>query len=406
MNKNYTVTTYIRLERTREDGYAPLYFRIILNMQRLKFPLKEYVLPQYWNQKKQEYNKPDDSGSVNGVILQKKTEIITAIHQLKMMNSDFTIDNLKFLLEGEELNKTYYLLACAEEHNLEFEQQIGSRYSYGSFKNYKTTLCYLREFIKEKFDQKDIPLKNVNHRFCELFFIWLTTKKPCNQNGGAKHIQRLKKYLNYSIKMGYITVNPITSYTIKLKSVNRVALTWDEIKTLQQLSLHDKTLMEIRDVFLFQIYTGLAYADVKKVSNKEIINNPDGSWWLKMEREKTRSEFMVPLLDIPLKILHFYYKEYNISNQPILPVLSNQKYNDRLKILQGITGIRKNLHTHLARHTFATTITLLMGVPIETVSKMLGHSKITMTQIYAKTNELKVAVDMKGLQGKIDDICT
>lgn len=404
MSTNYTVTTYIRLERTRDDGYAPLYFRIILNGQRMKFPLKEYILPQYWNQKKQEYKNPNDSGSVNGIIFQKKTEIVTAIHQLKLMNTDFTTENLKALLAGEEINKTYYLMQTAQEHNSEFEQQIGSRYSYGSYKNYKTTFRFLGEFLKEKYSKADIPLKDVNHKFCELFFIWLTTQKTCNQNGGAKHIQRLKKFLNYSVKMGYITVNPIASYTMKLKAVNRVALTWDEIKTIQGLTLHDNTMISVRDVFLFQIYTGLAYADVKKVSNADIIQEPDGSWWLKMERVKTRSAFMLPLLSIPLKILHNYYEQTTINNQPILPVLSNQKYNDRLKILQGIAGIKKTLHTHLARHTFATTITLLMGIPIETVSKMLGHSKITMTQIYAKTSELKIAADMKGLQEKINNV--
>jgi site-specific recombinase XerD len=399
---NYNITFYLRNFRMQEDGKAPLYVRIRIEKEKLELSMDQSIEPKYWNNAKQLVaNKCQEAALINSLMSSFKADAIKAITNLQLSAKEVSIDNVRKLLKGEQVTETYTLLKVTEEHNYNFEKLVGVQYSYGSYKNYKTTLAFLKEFINCQYHRHDLPLKQLNQKFCEQYYIWLTTEKTCQQNGAAKHIQRLKKLLNYAIKMGYIENNPIAGYVVKTKLVPRVALTWDEINKIQSLKLQDSRLEVVKDVFIFQIYTGLAYSDVKAFCSKHIWKNMDNKVWIRMERTKTRNTFTVPLLQPALEILHKYLPQIPYPDHPIFPIMSNQKMNAHLKIIQEIASISKNLHSHLPRHTFATTITLMNGVPIETVSKMLGHSKITMTQNYAKVGELKIEGDMLLLEQKL-----
>jgi site-specific recombinase XerD len=182
----------------------------------------------------------------------------------------------------------------------------------------------------------------------------------------------------------------------------REALTWEEIGVLHKLKLVNPTLVHIRNLVLFQIYTGLAYADIKALSTEHLYKGVNGGLWLKMERTKTHNTFTLPILKPAQLILDQYITQPVVINVPIFKVMSNQKLNNNLKLIQQMAGISKRFHTHLFRHTFASTVTLQSGIPLETVSKMLGHSKITMTQIYARVGEMKIANDMKQLTKKLN----
>ena len=398
---NYNISFYLRTARGQEDGSAPLYARVRIDQEKYETSLGHNLHPSNWNNKKEQAIKCEHAALINSIISTFKTEIIKAITDLQLSKNEVTLENVRKLLKGEQISRTYKLIEVTVEHNQLFEKQVGTKFSHGSYKNYRTTLSFLKEFIKYQYNRNDIQLKEVNHKFCEHYFVWLTTEKTSKQNGAAKHLQRLKKIMNYAIRMGYLTTNPIQSYAISMKPVARVALTWEEITLIQGLKLQTDRLKCIRDIFIFQVFTGLPYADIKVFSNKHLIKGIDGKFWIKMERTKTHNPFAVPLLPAALEILQQYVKVDAPVDEPIFPVLSNQKMNYNLKIIQEIAGISKNLHTHLPRHTFASTITLLNGVPIETVSKMLGHSKIMATMTYARVGELKIAGDMQHLENKL-----
>lgn len=399
---NYNISFYLRTNRKQEDGKAPIYARIRIQEEKLELSIGQAIEPKFWNTSKQAVNnKSPEAHLINSLVSTFKADALKAITDLQLSKTEITIDNVKKLLKGEKVTEIYSLIKVTEEHNNSFEQQVGVQYSYGSYKNYKTTLAFLKEYINSQYHRHDLPLKQLNHKFCEQYYIWLTTVKTNKQNGAAKHMQRLKKVLNYAVKMGYIANNPVAGYVVKTKQVPRIALTWEEISKIQDLKLYDERLLNIRDIFIFQVFTGLAYADIKAFCPKHLWKNIDNRMWIRMERTKTRNTFTVPLLPPAVEILHKYMPQVTYPDQPIFPVLSNQKMNANLKIMQGIAGLAKNLHSHLPRHTFASTITLLNGVPIETVSKMLGHTKITMTQNYAKVGELKIEGDMLALEEKL-----
>ena len=310
------------------------------------------------------------------------------------------MEAIKSIITGEPVAPKHTLLSVATEHDEHFRSMLGIKYSAGSYKNYKTTLKYLNEFVPEVSGKPDIPLDSVNYKFCEAFFTYLTTQKDCHTNGANKQLQRLKKIINYAIKLGYINRNPMATYTLEFEPVNKVALTQPEIEKLRKLKLQRPTLEHVRDVFLMQCFTGLSYADIKLLGQKHLSLAENGTYWIHMARQKTKVSFAIPLLPQALVILQKYITE-NKSDKPIMPVLSNQKMNDNLKVIQELAGISKTLTTHLARHSFAT-VALSNGVPIETVSRLLGHTKLSTTQLYAKVLESKIEADMAQLSRSLN----
>ncbi len=366
----------------------------------MEYPSGQGVNAEHWDDKKQKVVRLKDASTINGVLSTVKSDINHAVSQLQISKTEVTLNNVRLLLRGEAIQETQTFIKVAQEHNENFERQIGKKYSQGSYKNYKTTLKYLIDFVPQYYGQKDMPLKAVNYKFCEAFFTYLTTQKECHINGANKQIQRVKKIINYAIKSGYIQANPMAAYTIEFTPVHKVALTLDEIKRLAGLNLNRQVLKDVRNVFLIQCYTGLSYSDIKSLSVANISAGDNGILWLRMKRQKTSVSFSVPLLPNALAILNQYLATAT-PETPLLPVISNQKMNENLKLLQELAGISKNLTTHLARHSFATTITLSNGVPIETVSKMLGHTKLSTTQIYAKVLEGKIGSDMKLLSDRL-----
>lgn len=196
--------------------------------------------------------------------------------------------------------------------------------------------------------------------------------------------------------------DPFYNYKAQFKPVEREFLTQEEIMILYEKDLHFDRLRIVRDMFLFSCYTGLAYADVKKLTTDDIIKGIDGYQWIKTKRTKTDSVSSIPLLPMAMEILDKYQDHPEVKRGPyILPVLSNQKSNAFLKEIAELCGIKKNLTTHLARHTFATTVTLSNGVPIESVSRMLGHKSLRTTQHYAKIVDRKISDDMSMLRAKL-----
>ena len=316
---HYNITYYIRSQRLQDDGKVPIYLRIRIQKDKLEISTGQSIEPKYWNSIKQVVVKCQEAALINSLLNITKSDVLKAITDLHLSKTEVTIENVRKLLKGEEVTENYYLLKLVEEHNINFEKQIGVQYSNGSYKNYKTTLSYLKEFVNRQYRKHDLPLKQLNQKFCEQYYIWLTTEKPCNQNGAAKHIQRLKKVVNYAVKMGYLNSNPINNYVVKMKTVPRVALSWEEINKIQNLQLQDKRLQTVKDIFIFQVYTGLAYADIKAFCSLHLWRNMDNRVWIRMERTKTRNTFTVPLLLPAIEILQKYLPDVPFKDQPIFP---------------------------------------------------------------------------------------
>ena len=210
-----------------------------------------------------------------------------------------------------------------------------------------------------------------------------------------------KKIIRIAYANDWITKDPFANWKVRLKNVEREFLTSEELQQLMDTPFATERLEHVRDVFVFCCFTGLAYADVKKLTHDDFVTGIDGELWINTKRTKTKTKSNIPVLPTPMMILEKYEDSPYLINDKVLPVLTNQKMNAYLKEIAHLSGIKKNLTTHLARHTFATTVTLSNGVSIESVSKMLGHKSLRTTQHYAKILNRKVSEDMQLLRKKL-----
>ena len=272
----------------------------------------------------------------------------------------------------------------------------------GTLKNYRTTTKYIKAFISNKFKTADIYLEQIGYSFLVDFEHFLRkpqnrlSNQPLNNNGIMKHIERLNKLMNFAVKLEWITKNPFTHYDVKFNKYSRPFLSSNELKQLEEVELKTDKHNVVRDVFIFSCYTGLSYIDMKGLTKNNVVYGIDGKKWISFYRKKNTEPVKIPLLQKALNIIE-KYSDYDSHNK-LFPVCSNQKMNAYIKEIAGICEINKNLTCHVARHTFATTVTLSNGVPIETVSKLLGHTKLSTTQIYARVMEDKLGKDISQLQ--------
>ena len=282
------------------------------------------------------------------------------------------------------------------------KREIGINYSKGTVKNWNVTLGHLKTFLQSQYQATDITFKELNKQFIIDFEIFAKRHWCCGNNAAAKHIQRIRKVVNDALEKNWIEKDPFLGYKGRQDKTHRTFLTRDELKAIEQTTMSIERLEKVKDVFVFSCYTGLAYVDIEKLTKENIVIGIDGQKWVYTFRAKTGNKSNIPLLPAAIAIIEKYqnYPE-NINKKRLLPTITNIKTNAYLKEIADLCGIKKHLTFHMARHTFATTITLNNGVPIETVSKMLGHSKITTTQIYAKVLESKVSDDMLILKQKL-----
>jgi len=275
----------------------------------------------------------------------------------------------------------------------------------GTMKNYRTTETYLNEFLKQKMSCNDINIKQINYRFVTDFEQFLrnysakVSRKTCGNNGTMKHLERFKKMLNLSIRLEWLVKNPFDNFQFRFEKNERQYLSKRELHLVESTEFTNSSLQKVKDVFIFSCYTGLSYVDLKELTIHQIVKGIDGSNWIYTKREKTDETVKVPLLSQAQNIMDKYAD--SIKDEFLFPVFSNQKMNKYLKEVMLQLKIRKNITFHSARHTFATTVTLSNGVPIETVSKLLGHTKLSTTQIYARVLENKLSEDMLQLKEKL-----
>jgi site-specific recombinase XerD len=392
---------YLRMDKQNANGESLIYAKIRLNSQKAEISTKRYIEPIHWDTKKYEAKKTHHSyKKLNEHLLVVKNKLYYCYTELLQLNKTISAQRIKDLYLGNVSKTISTIVQVSTLHINEMEQFLGKSTFYGNYKNYKTTHKYILEFIPNVYNKKDLPLDEINYSFIKKFEYYLQTEKTCTQNGTMKQMQRLKKVLNWAIKNEYLTENPFKNYTISFKKYDRGYLTLEEITKIEKLTDLTKKLKYTKDFFVFQLYTGLAYSDMLDLKTDDIVKGIDSEYWIIKNRVKTDTKITVPLLPLTLDII-FRYADLSISEKTVFPSISNQKINKNLKELGALAKIKQPLSTHLARHSAATTIWLQNGISIEVVSKMLGHTKISTTQVYGRIVEEKIAEEMKGLREKL-----
>ena len=381
----------------------PIYLRITVDGKRSEITANRECNPEKWNSKSGRLiGTREDIKSVNAFLDNLQTKVYEAHRYLSENEKLITAETIKHRLIGKSENARM-LIEIFRDHNIKMAALVGKDFADGTLERYKTSLSHTHEFLQSRYNICDIDIKKIDHAFITEYDFFLRSIHGCANNTAVKYISDLGKIMRICLSNGWITVDPFANYKRKIKTVNRVYLTEEEVQRIADKCFDIDRLSQVRDVFLFCCFTGLAYVDIKKLKLSEISKGVDGGLWIFTNRQKTDSRSAIPLLPSAIQLLEKYSKHPLCINKDMpLPVPSNQKMNGYLKEIASMCGIDKILTSHIARHTFATTITLSNGVPIETVSKMLGHSSIKQTQHYAKILDLKVSADMILLKQKLE----
>ncbi len=404
MNKTFGLLYYLKKSKVDTQGKCPIYLRITIDGKRTEISTKRIIEIEKWSiQANKAIGRTEDIRELNAYLDSLTTKVYQSQRDLIQDNKPVTTETLKNKFLGiEEKERT--LITIFETHNKQVEKLVGREFSAGTLERYKTVSKHLQDFIKMQYKVSDVSIKKIDHQFITDFEFYLKTVRNCGHNSTIKYIKNFKKIVRIAIANNWINRDPFLNYKVRLKEVERQYLSEEEIQAMLDKDLHTNRLEQVRDIFVFCCFTGLAYSDVKKLTNDNLVFGIDGDKWIKVKRTKTDTRSNIPLLPTALEIIKKYENHPEaVTKGVLLPVLSNQKSNAYLKEIADLCGINKNLTTHLARHTFATTVTLSNGVPMESVSKMLGHKSLKTTQHYAKILDRKVSDDMAVLKQKFAD---
>ena len=396
MKSTFRVLFYLKKGSEKKNGEVMIMARITIDGKLCQFSTKQSILPNNWSVASGKA-KGKDAGKINALLDDIRSALNTIYHEMQRRDNYVTAEKVKNEFLGHT-EKHETILSLFQKHNDNMKQLVGISRTIATYRKYEVTRRHLADFIHDKYNLSDIPIREITPMFITDFELYLRTACKCGYNTAAKFLLFLKSIIIVARNNGILTKDPFANYKIQMKKVDRGYLTEDEIKIILKKKMVSERLEHVRDLFIFSCFTGLAYSDVANLREENIRKSFDGKLWIMTKRQKTNTDVNVPLLDIPKMILKKY--KGKLPNGKILPVISNQKLNAYLKEIADICGIKKNLTFHLARHTFATTTTLAKGVPIETVSKMLGHTNIETTQIYARITNSKISNDMQGLDRK------
>ncbi len=403
---SYGLSFYINRAKEKKNGECPVLLRININGERVVLQTKRFLKSEDWDPNRyQMKGRSTEARVFNEYLEAVRIKAHKKYNELLSFNDDVSPQMLRDAILGVNSAKTRQIIDIWEGHVSNLKKLIGKENSYATYQKYNTAKNHFQTFLKKNYKQADISIKSVDYQMIQQYSIYLKTEKGCSFNTATKFLQNLKTITSISIRSGWLVKDPFNGISLTLKEVDRPYLSLEEIQRLIKFNSPFDRLNRVRDFFIFSCYTGLAYIDVKELKRSEIEGNDTTGYWIRTRRKKTGGRANIPLLKIPMSIINNYCcLDLLDANDPILPILSNQKTNAYLKELADLCKIQKQLSYHVARHTFATTITMMHGVPIETVSKMLGHKNIHTTQHYARIVDKKVGDDMELLASKLNDI--
>jgi len=401
MNTKLSILFFVKRTKTNAKGLLPIFIRVTVNGERIEFTTKRFTTPEKWSVEGNRMKGTSvESKSTNSYLDALKAKVYDYQQQLIREDEPVNAENMRNKIMGID-KRSHMLIGIFQQHNDEIKALIGKDYAAATHVRYETSLKHTADFLKWKYKVSDIDIRKIDHEFITSYEFYLKSVCNCCQNTTSKYIKNFGKIIRICIANGWLDKNPFINYKSKMVEVERAFLSMEEIETMLNKVFVSDRLNLVKDIFLFSCFTGLAYADVKKLSRKNIAIGVDGERWIYINRTKTDTRSNIPILPIASYLLEKYKDHPQVVNQEkLLPILSNQKMNSYLKEIADACGINKELTFHIARHTFATTVTLSNGVPIESVSKMLGHKNLKTTQHYAKILDLKVSNDMQILKEK------
>ena len=399
------VLFFIKNSKVKLTGEAPIYAKLTLENETTVVSTGKNISLERWeNTNKLRLNLRSEKEKVLKQSLELFQLKIEQIYlTLLKSNPDFSLNDVKNILKGNDLGSKTFLLDIFKKHNEDFRRKVLiNEKSKASLQKYNRSKDLIGAFLRKKYGKDDIEIEKVNNAFIYNLESYLKYESQykgivgIKNNSVVKYFKNFKTVCNYGIKMELIDKNPFANYDGKLKVTEAVFLSQEELNKIENLNLTNTRLDRVRDIFLFSCYTGYAPVDACKLTKDNIILDNDGNPWIKTERTKTKIKANVPLLPITQKIID----KYDGYQYTLLPKLSNQKMNAYLKEIADLCDLKKNLTWYASRHTFATTVTLGNGLKIENVSAMMGHSSIKQTQHYAKVLDSSVMNDMQKLMSK------
>jgi site-specific recombinase xerD len=401
---SFRVLFFLKKTRLLKNGEASVCMRITVNGTRVENNIRKSIDPALWSQAKETARgKSRRACDLNTYIEEARIKLYQIFCELEQQNRPVTAHLLQELFFGQEKpEEVRTLLGTMQEHNDQCRALVGTDYALITVRRYESCRRYLAELIRQRYGKEDLPLTEVNGELVRAFAFYLKTEKGCQQNTVIRYMKCLKKITNLACANDWMAKDPFLGIRFHEKEVVREFLTMDELQTIYHKEFPLERLTLVRDVFIFAAFTGLAFIDVQQLAPEHIVRDNNGNLWIRKPRQKTKNMCNIPLLDIPQEILRKYADHPTCRKKGVLlPVPCNQKMNSYLKEIADICMIRKNLTTHCARHSYATSVCLANGVSLENVAKMLGHSNIKMTQHYARVLDSSILRDMMQVERAI-----
>lgn len=402
MRSTFKILFYLKRNAPKKSGLVPVMCRITVNGKISQFSCKLDVEEKLWNvQSGKMSGKSLAAQEANRVLDKIRVGVTKAYQEICDKDNYVTAEKVRnaFLGMGQN-HKT--LLAVFRQHNEDYEKQVGKMKSVRSYWKYCTVYNHLEEYIKSRYKMSDIALKELTPAFITDFELFLRIEKRHCTNTIWSYMMPLKRMVYLSINNGWLQRDPFYAYSISPEPTKRGFLSKEEIAMLINGKFKKKSYELIRDLFIFCTFTGLTFVDMYNLTKANLQTSFDGHLWIKTNRQKTGVESDIRLLDVPLRIIAKY--EGMAEGDKLLPVPCYPNCKNGIKVIAKKCGIEKNVTWHMSRHSYATTICLSNDVPIETLSKMLGHRSIRTTQIYAKITGEKISRDMELLSHKIESI--
>ena len=401
MKSIFRVVFYLRSNYVNKEGKTSVMLRIYLNNERLSLGSTGIAITaSQWDKDKERIKGRTTDALSTNLQLDNIAGGLQAIFRKIEMSDDLSLERIKseFLGKKDEIDT---LMQLFEKHNTDISKQVGISVSKATLQKYNVCKRHFSDFLDKQYKRNDLKLTELTYLIIREFDLYLRTVVGQNSNTATKTMKTFKTITLLGQKMGVLLHDPFMNHRFHLEPVNRGFLTDEEILLIANKEIGIPRLELVRDIFIFSCFTGLAYIDVSNLTPDHIVTLGDKQW-IMTQRQKTSVETNILLLDIPKAIIDKYCDNsaYPKRENKLFPIHSNQKMNAYLKEIADLCGIKKNLTFHLARHTFAT-MSLSKGVPMESVSKMLGHTNIRTTQIYARITNKKIEHDMEELAGKL-----
>lgn len=403
VNSNMAILFWLYAQKKDDAGKAPIYCRITLDGKRTQFSTAKKIEPGYWISQASKVDKKScDAEVINEDLDTIKGDLRKIYNQLTAMHKHVTGEMIKNAYTGKgQEKKTLMDLFNINVEKLKHAVKNGKA-ALKTQQRLENIHRKVQAFLKKEYHLTDIHLVELKPALGGDLKDYFSIDCNIGDNTSFKYVGIIKELLNFAVAKGWLEKNPIANLSCPYKNPHREVLTMIEIGKIMETEMPNKMVERTRDIYIFSCFTGYAYKEVDSLTKDNIVIGMDGNKWISSCRHKTDEPELVPLLPIPLEIIEKYKNDvWANAHNKLLPVRSNQKYNKNLKKVAESAGIKKNLTTHTARHTFATTVALEHDVPMETVSRLLGHRSIRTTQIYAKVSLKKLSNNMHDLQVKL-----